>query len=95
MDIELIEKFSSPAIVALCLCVGYIIRNAIGAEAVNRYIPLICGAVGVAAAIVMNFAAGIGTDNIVQIVVAGLVSGLASTGCYEAAKNLKGGQDGE
>lgn len=93
MDTELIKSFASPLIVILCFCIGYIIRNTVSATAVDRYIPLICGVVGIAAAIVMNFAAGIGTDNIVQIIVIGLVSGLASTGCYEAVKNMKGGQD--
>lgn len=93
---ELMEDFASPVIVILCFCIGWMIRNAVTNEKVNRFIPIIVGFIGIVAAVVMNYAAGIGTDNVVQIVVIGLVSGLASTGCYEAFKNLKsGGADGE
>lgn len=95
MDPDILQGFASPVIVALCFCIGYIVRNVVPNGSANRFIPMIVGLVGIVAAVVMNYAVGIGTDNVVQIVVAGLVSGLASTGCYEAFKNIKGGEADE
>ena len=66
-------------VVGICLCVGYIIKNLISSEKIDKYIPLIMGTLGVFLNIWLN------NWNISpDIVLGGLVSGLSSTGLYEA-----------
>ena len=62
---------------------GYIIKNAITTDKINKYIPLIVGGLGLILAIVSDI------DHItLNTILTGLLSGLASTGLYEAFKNL-------
>lgn len=83
------EQFSE-FIVALtlgfCLCVGYIIKNLIPSDAVNRFIPLIMGALGVAVNCWLSLAVS------PETVFSGLISGLASTGMYEAFHQMISGK---
>lgn len=95
MDIqEVMDAMASPVIVVLCLCVCQIVKRAADDERVSRWLPLGAGVLGVAASCVMATSTGIGTDNAVQVVVTGLVSGLAATGLFELGKSV-GGADGE
>lgn len=72
-----------PVVVAICLCVGYVIKNAVPSDAVNRYIPLVVAVLGV----VLNaWVAGWAVTP--EVVAGGLVSGLASTGMYELLRNF-------
>jgi len=87
-DLSSISTYLVPGIVILCLCVGYIIKNLIPNDSVNRFIPLIAGVLGLAASVAT--AASAGSAITVDVCVAGLVSGLASTGLYEGFKNLIG-----
>ena len=65
-------------IIGICLCIGYIVKNVIPSKGVNRFIPLIMGVVGVALALWLHdFSLS------PEILLSGLVSGLASTGMYE------------
>ena len=73
----MITEYISPIIVIACLVVGYVIKNAIPNETVNRYIPLIVFVLGMA----LNAWACMGVT--LEILVTGAVSGLASTGLYE------------
>ena len=82
MDITFLTEFAVPIIVGICLCVGYIIKNIIPSDGINKYIPLIMGALGVALNVWINWAFT------PQILLGGLFSGLASTGLYEAVRNL-------
>ncbi len=82
MDIGFVAGYVSPIALAICLCVGYVVKHVVPSEAVNRYIPLIAAVLGVA---IVAWAEWSITP---ETVVAGLVSGLASTGLYEAFKNL-------
>lgn len=82
MDITFLTDFAVPIIVGICLCVGYIIKNMIPSDGINKYIPLIMGALGVALNVWINL--GITP----QILLGGLFSGLASTGLHQAFKNL-------
>lgn len=82
MDITFLAEFAVPIIVGICLCVGYIIKNMIPSDGINKYIPLIMGALGVTLNVWINL--GITP----QILLGGLFSGLASTGLYEAFRNL-------
>lgn len=82
MDITFLTEFAVPIIVGICLCVGYIVKNMIPSDGINKYIPLIMGALGVALNIWIN------TGITPQILLGGLFSGLASTGMHQAFKNL-------
>lgn len=82
MDITFLTEFAVPIIVGICLCVGYIVKNMIPSDGINKYIPLIMGALGVALNVWINL--GITP----QILLGGLFSGLASTGLHQAFKNL-------
>ena len=83
MDISGLAEYFDIVSVGICLCVGYIIKNAITSEKINKYIPLIVGLLGMVLAIVSHL------DNIsLNIILTGLFSGLASTGFYETFKNL-------
>ena len=77
-----LTEFIIPIICIACLCVGYILKNLVPGDAINRFIPLIVGILGILLN-VWNF--GIIT---LEIVVTGAVSGLASTGLYEVFKQL-------
>ncbi|MEI3176786.1 MAG: phage holin family protein [Lachnospiraceae bacterium] len=82
MDITFLTEFAVPIIVGICLCVGYIVKNMIPSDGINKYIPLIMGALGV----VLNVWINLGITP--QILLGGLFSGLASTGLHQAFKNL-------
>ena len=75
---EFLEQFTLPAVVAICLCVGYILKNLVPTDKINRFIPLIAGLVGVGITVWSEMAIS------PEILLNGLASGLASTGLYEA-----------
>ena len=64
---------------------GYIIKNMIPSDKINRFIPLIMGILGVVLNVWVNM------DFTAEILLAGLFSGLSSTGLYELFRNLIGG----
>lgn len=92
-DLSTISTYLVPSVVILCLLVGYIIKNLIPNDSINRFIPLIVGVLGVAATIFTAVTTGVPIT--VDVVVVGLSSGLASTGLFEAYKNLLNGSDKE
>lgn len=81
MDISFITEFISPIALVVCLVVGFVIK-AFGNDKVNRFIPLIVAVLG------MLICAWDAMALTPAIVAAGLISGLASTGLYEAFKQL-------
>lgn len=81
MDISFITEYISPITLGICLVVGFIIKG-FDNEKANRFIPLIVAIVGV---LICAWDAMAITPSVVA---AGLISGLASTGLYEALKNL-------
>lgn len=82
MDLTILTNFINIIIVGICLCVGYIIKNSLNFIP-NKYIPLILGGLGLVLSVCTNF------DKLsLEVVLTGLFSGLASTGCYETFKNL-------
>lgn len=82
MDLGFLVDYAIPIIVGICLCVGYMLKNMVKTDKINNYIPLIMGILGV----VLNIWINLKFTPI--ILLGGLVSGLASTGCYETFKNL-------
>jgi hypothetical protein len=86
---EILSQYVVLAIVAICLGIGYIIKNSLSFIP-NKYIPLIMGAIGVFLNVWMNNWAFNPT-----ILLGGLASGLASTGAFELVRNLAKKKDGE
>ena len=82
MDLTFLSKYAIPVIVGICLCLGFIIKYAIKTEKVNRFIPLIMGGLG------LGIAIWIEKSITPEIILKGLFSGLASTGLYEAFRNI-------
>ena len=82
MDLTFLANFAVPIIVGVCLCVGYVIKNVITTDAINKYIPLIMAVLGVVLNIWINM------SFTPEILLGGMFSGLASTGLYEAFKQL-------
>ena len=82
MDLTFLANFAVPIIVGVCLCVGYVIKNVITTDTINKYIPLIMAVLGVVLNIWINM------SFTPEILLGGMFSGLASTGLYEAFKQL-------
>ncbi len=82
MNLSFLTNFTVPIIVGICLCVGYVLKNIVTTDVVNKYIPLIMAVLGVTLNTWMNMSLT------PEILLGGLVSGLASTGLYEAFKNF-------
>ena len=75
-------------VLIICLCVGFIIKNIIPNDKINRFIPLIVAILGVLINVWYN-----GFAFTPEIVLGGLISGLASTGLHQLLKQFieKGG----
>ncbi|MCU9614068.1 phage holin family protein [Caldibacillus lycopersici] len=82
---EILVDYVVILVAAICLCVGYIIKNSLDFVP-NKYIPLVMGVLGVLLNVWLN--AWLLTP---QILLGGLASGLASTGAFELVKNFKQG----
>ena len=80
---EILNDFMVLIVVGICLCIGYIIKNLIPSDAINKYIPLIMGVLGLVVNIWIN-----GFLVTPEIVLAGLLSGLASTGLHQLFKQF-------
>ena len=81
MELTLLNDYTVVIVVGICLCIGYIIKNA--TNVANRYIPLIMGILGVILNTWLN-----NWSFTPAILLGGLFSGLASTGLYEAFRNI-------
>lgn len=82
MDLTFLTNYINPMILGICLMVGYAIKTAIP-KIPNRFIPLSALIVGTIIAILVNY-----PSINVEIVMGGMISGLASTGLYEMLRNL-------
>ena len=79
---DFLNDFLVLIVMGVCLCVGYIIKK-LFADKVNRFIPLIMVIIGVFINIWLN-----GFKFTPEILLSGLVSGLASTGMHQAFKQF-------
>ena len=79
---EFLTQFSIPVVIGICLCVGYILKNVVTTDKVNKFIPPIMGVLGLG----LNMWINLGVSP--EIILGGLVSGLASTGLYEAFRQF-------
>ena len=82
MDLSFLSEFINLGILGICLCIGYVIKTSLDFIP-NKYIPLIMLILGTILGIVTNL-----NDLGINVVLTGMVSGLASTGMYEMFKNL-------
>lgn len=82
MDLTFLTNYAVPIIVGICLCVGYVLKNIVTTDVINKYIPLIMAVIGVVLNVWINMAFT------PEILLAGMFSGLASTGLHEAFKQL-------
>ena len=82
MDLSFLSEFINLGILGVCLCIGYVIKTSLDFIP-NKYIPLIMLVLGTVLGIVTNL-----NDLSINVVLTGMVSGLASTGMYEMFKNL-------
>ncbi len=82
MDLNFLSEFINLGILGICLCIGYVIKTSLDFIP-NKYIPLIMLVLGTTLGIVTNL-----NDLNINVVLTGMVSGLASTGMYEMFKNL-------
>lgn len=87
MSLSFMTRYFVPVVVVFCLCVGYLLHNVVRNEKLNRWIPVIVALVGV---FVSCLSSGVVR---LELIVAGMVSGIAATGFYEAFNQLinKGG----
>lgn len=82
MDLNFLMEYVNLVTLGICLCVGYVIKTSLDFIE-NKYIPLIMLATGTAINLVINL------QNVnAAVVLGGMISGLASTGLYEAMRNL-------
>lgn len=79
---EILSRYVVLLVLAICLCLGYIIKHSI-TFIPNKYIPLIMGVAGV----VLNLWLNSWTFT-PEVLLGGLASGLASTGTHELVRNL-------
>lgn len=83
---EVLNQYLVVVVLAICLCVGYIIKNSLDFIQ-NKYIPLIMGVLGILLNVWFN-----GWIFTPEVLLGGLASGLASTGAFEVVKNIKTGE---
>ena len=74
---EFLNEYMLPMVLGICLCIGYVIKKWIK-DVDNKYIPTLCAILGVVISSWMN-----GFSFTPQVVLGGMVSGLASTGMHQ------------
>ena len=82
MDLSGLTQYLSLVVMGICLCVGYVIKNSLDFIP-NKYIPAIMLVLGTIINVLMNLS-GISAE----VILTGMLSGLASTGLYELFKTL-------
>lgn len=80
---DFLKEFSLPVVVGICLCVGYVVKHLVPNEKINRFIPLIVTLLGCFVNVWLS-----GFSVTPQILLGGMVSGLSSTGLYEAFRSF-------
>lgn len=82
MDLTYLMEYINLVVLGICLCLGYVIKNYMS-KINNQHIPPIMLGVGT----IINVLINIPNFN-ATIILGGMISGLASTGLYEAMRNL-------
>lgn len=82
---EFLNDYLVLIVVGICLCVGYVLKNWIK-DVDNKFIPLIMTVLGTVINVWLN-----GFAFTPEILLAGMISGLASTGMHQLFKQFIGG----
>lgn len=80
---EFLNDYIVLIVMGVCLCVGYVMKHLIPSEKVNRFIPLVMALLGVLINAWVNAFAFTP-----EILLGGMVSGLASTGMHQLFKQF-------
>lgn len=83
MDLSVLSEFLVIIVVGICLCVGYVIKTSLDFIP-NKYIPLIMLILGTVINVCINLSTGINAE----VILGGMLSGLASTGLHQAFTKL-------
>jgi len=78
MDISMLNNYLVLIVVGICLCVGYVIKHSLDFIP-NKYIPLIMLILGTITNVLINLSIGVSAE----VILAGMLSGLASTGLHQ------------
>ena len=81
---EIIKNYIIIPIILVCLFVGYILKNIVTTDKINKFIPLIMAVLGVLLSLWLNE-----WTFTMDVMLGGFVSGLASSGAYDGYKGLK------
>lgn len=88
MDLGFLLEMYIPLVIAACLVIGYILKMWLPMD--NKFIPTLLTILGAVLACVIN------KETSAMTIIAGAISGLASTGLHQAFKQLLNlGKDGE
>lgn len=81
-DIAITSLISVP-VVAACFIVGYMVKNITPLK--NKYVPAVVMCTGIIASVILGFVNEneVDASNILNFIITGAISGLASTGSYE------------
>lgn len=80
MDLSFITEMYIPVIIVICLCVGYVYKKFFPTD--DKFIPLILFILGAILGCVVN------NEISVEVIAAGMVSGLGSVGLHQLFKQL-------
>lgn len=83
LKMDFLNDFLVLIVVGICLCVGYVIKHLVPTDKINQFIPLIMAVLGVLLNAWLN-----GFLFTPEILLGGLISGLASTGLHQAFKQF-------
>ena len=98
MDWGVLSNYTVIVVMGLCLCVGYVIKNSLDFIK-NKYIPLIMAVMGIVLNLINCCGEIMATKGaelgplVLQIVLSGAMSGLLSTGVYEAFRGIIEGKN--
>lgn len=78
---EFLNDYMMPVVLGICLCTGYLLKNMVQTEKINKCIPTIVAFVGIVSAAWINE-----WQVTPQVILSGMISGLASTGMHQLFK---------
>ncbi|MBQ8766980.1 MAG: holin [Clostridia bacterium] len=81
---EVLKEYLVVTIILICLVVGYILKNIVTTDKINKFISLIMAVLGVILSLWMHT-----WTFTPDVLLAGLISGLASSGAYDGFKGIK------
>lgn len=82
MDLTFLNEYMLPVVLGICLCAGYIVKKWLK-DVDNKYIPTIVTVLGIVLSAWIN-----GWHITPEIVLSGMISGLASTGMHQLFKQF-------